>query len=193
MWRDRFGQVGDAIEPRLVVHSSDCNVSPSILTRSLPPPKKKKKRESVWIELFILVMPMGYFMLSTSEKKKKKKNRWDLAPKLLIRPACSHIYWEPSTLFSAQQQSPVRNNTKPLEQNSKDPKKKVNSVFLFYFIFIWSNDHCQLGHKGCLQPIQKKKKKTRELGKVLVNESLDFFMLILKFALSMCPRFGAQH
>lgn len=40
---------------------------------------------------------------------------------------------------------------------------------------------------------KNKKKKTRELGKVLVNESLDFFMLILKFALSMCPRFGAQH
>ena len=59
-----------------------------------PDPSPQKKRESVWIKLFILVMPMGYFMLSTSEKKKKKKkkNRWDLAPKLLIRPACSHIY-----------------------------------------------------------------------------------------------------
>lgn len=40
---------------------------------------------------------------------------------------------------------------------------------------------------------KKKKKRERELGKVLVNESLDFFMLILKFALSMCPRFGAQY
>lgn len=47
--------------------------------------------------------------------------------------------------------------------------------------------------KVVCNPFKKKKKKTRELGKVLVNESLDFFMLILKFALSMCPRFGAQY
>lgn len=155
------------------------------------PQKKKKKRESVWIELFILVMPMGYFMLSTSEKK--KKNRWDLAPKLLIRPACSHIYWEPSTLFSAQQQSPVRNNTKPLEQNSKDPKKKVNSVFFFILFLFGPMITVNLVTKVVCNPFKKKKKRERELGKVLVNESLDFFMLILKFALSMCPRFGAQY